>query len=135
MKSIMAALVARIRGDPELRGLLEATSQTPKVYPHRPPSAAVYPCITYYLLTGRPHEEIGPEEEQTYSIDIWAKSFGLCQDIGERLDVVLRGAPLKPTGRRAYYCEREFTADLTEELADSSTLYHKVTRWRVASIA
>ncbi len=135
MKSIMAALVARIRGDPELMQLLEATPQAPKVYPHRPPSAAVYPCITYYLLTGRPHEEIGPEEEQTYSIDVWSKSFTLSQQIGERLDAVLRGAPPAPAGRRAYHCDREFATDLTEELGDGTTLYHKITRWRVKSIA
>lgn len=135
MKSIMAALVARIRGDPELTQLLEATAQAPKVYPHRPPSASVYPCVTYYLLTGTPHEEITTEEDQTYSLDIWAKSFTLAQQIGERLDVVLRGAPLAPAGRHAYHCDREFTADLTEELGDGTTLYHKVTRWRVKSIA
>jgi hypothetical protein len=135
MKSIMAALVARIRGDPELMQLLEATPQAPKVYPHRPPSAAVYPCITYYLLTGLPHEEITAEEDQTYSIDVWSKSFTLSQQIGERLDAVLRGAPLAPAARQVYHCDREFAADLAEELADGSTLYHKVTRWRVESLA
>lgn len=131
----MAALVAKLKGDATLSALLGATAQQPKLFPHSPPSAAVYPCITYYLNTDIPHKEISEEKDQTYNLDIWSRDLGLNQDVKERLDALLTGDTLAPAGRRAYWCECEFATDLTQTMADGSTLYHKVTRWRIKSVA
>jgi hypothetical protein len=135
VKEILGAMVRLIEGDPELNTLLGASPTVKKLFPHYPPSTETYPCITFYLSTGRPASGNSAEEWQTYILDIWSYNFTLNLEIVRRLDAILTPDNLAVAGRRVYYCEREFEVDLAEIRENQPTVYHKSTRWRVHSLA